>query len=145
MGSIGIDDLGLEGEARDGSGQTRNGYLRRVLVVEDEPLICLDTADALERQGFEVATALSGEDALRRLCDGLPIDILFTDMNLAGLMDGATLAAHARALLPALVVVYTSGSMNAVPHGVPGSVFVPKPYRPDRVGLMLSRMARIHA
>jgi len=41
--------------------------------------------------------------SLRRLRGGLPIDILFTDMNLAGHMDGATL------------------------------------------GLMLSRMARIHA
>jgi len=56
-----------------------------------------------------------------------------------------TLASLARALLPALIVVYTSGSMNAVPHGVAGSAFVPKPYSPDRVGLMLSRMARIHA
>jgi hypothetical protein len=35
--------------------------------------------------------------------------------------------------------------MNAVPQGVPGSAFVPKPYSPDRVGALLSRMARIHA
>jgi hypothetical protein len=35
--------------------------------------------------------------------------------------------------------------MNAVPHGVARSAFVQKPYSPDRVGLMLSRMARIHA
>ena len=83
--------------------------------------------------------------SLRRLRGGLPIDILFTDMNLAGHMDGATLARLARDLLPALVVVYTSGSMNAVPQGVPGSAFVPKPYSPDRVGALLSRMARIHA
>jgi CheY-like chemotaxis protein len=83
--------------------------------------------------------------SLRRLRGGLPIDILFTDMNLAGHMDGATLAGLARALLPALIVVYTSGSMNAVPHGVARSAFVQKPYSPDRVGLMLSRMARIHA
>jgi CheY-like chemotaxis protein len=119
--------------------------LRRVLVVEDEALICLDTADALERQGFEVDTALSGEDALRRLRDGRAIDILFTDMNLGGHMDGATLAGLARALLPALIVVYTSGRMNAVPQGVVGSAFVAKPYSPDQVGVMLRRMARIHA
>ena len=83
--------------------------------------------------------------SLRRLRGGLPIDILFTDMNLAGHMDGATLVGLARALLPALIVVYISGSMNAVPHGVARSAFVQKPYSPDRVGLTLSRMARIHA
>jgi CheY-like chemotaxis protein len=145
VGSVGINQITHHDEVRDGNDRNQEGSLRRVLVVEDEPLICIDTADALERQGFKVDTALSGEEALRRLRNGLPIDILFTDMNLAGVMDGATLGRLARDLLPGLVVVYTSGSMNAVPQGVPGSAFVPKPYSPDLVGVMLSRMARIHA
>ncbi|HEX4555913.1 MAG TPA: response regulator [Xanthobacteraceae bacterium] len=145
MGSLGINEITHLDDVRDGKDRNREGSLRRVLVVEDEPLICVDTADALERQGFKVDTALSGEEALRLLRNGLPIDILFTDMNLAGHMDGATLGRLARDLLPGLVVVYTSGSMNAVPQGVPGSAFVPKPYSPDLVGVMLSRMARIHA
>jgi CheY-like chemotaxis protein len=143
--SVSINQISLHDDTRDGKDRNREGSLRRVLVVEDEPLICVDTADALERQGFKVDTALSGEEALRRLRNGLPIDILFTDMNLAGVMDGATLAQLARDLLPGLVVVYTSGSMNAVPQGVAGSAFVPKPYSPDLVGIMLSRMVRIHA
>jgi CheY-like chemotaxis protein len=144
VGSLGINQITHHDDVRDGKDRNQEGSLRRVLVVEDEPLICVDTADALERQGFKVDTALSGEEALRCLRNGLPIDILFTDMNLAGAMDGATLGRLARDLLPGLVVVYTSGSMSAV-QGVPGSVFVPKPYIPDHVGLMLSRMARIHA
>jgi len=145
VGSIGINEITHHDDVRDGKDRNRDGTLRRVLVVEDEPLICVDTADALERQGFKVDTALSGEEALRRLRNGLPIDILFTDMNLAGVMDGATLARLARDLLPGLVVVYTSGSMSGVPQGVAGSAFVPKPYSPDRVGALLSRMSRIHA
>ncbi|MEA2995995.1 MAG: hypothetical protein QOG74_1544 [Alphaproteobacteria bacterium] len=145
MSSVGINEIAHHDDVHDGKDRGKDGALRRVLVVEDEALICVDTADALERQGFKVDTALSGEEALRRLRNGLPIDILFTDMNLAGVMDGATLARLARDLLPALVVVYTSGSMNAVPQGVAGSAFVPKPYSPDRVGALLSRMARIHA
>jgi CheY-like chemotaxis protein len=144
VSSVSINELSLHEDIRDGKDRSKSA-LRRVLVVEDEALICVDTADALERQGFKVDTALSGEEALRRLRNGLPIDILFTDMNLAGVMDGATLARLARDLLPALIVVYTSGSMNAVPQGVPGSAFVPKPYSPDLVGVMLTRMARIHA
>ena len=144
VGTVGINEVNLE-EVRDGRDRGGDGLLRRVLVVEDEPLICVDTADALERQGFKVDTALSGEEALRRMRNGLAIDILFTDMNLAGVMDGATLARLARELLPGLVVVYTSGGVTAVQRSVPGSAFVPKPYSPDMVGHMLQRMARIHA
>ena len=145
MSSVSINEITHHDDIRDGKDRNRDVSLRRVLVVEDEPLICVDTADALERQGFKVDTALSGEEALRRLRGGLPIDILFTDMNLAGAMDGGTLARLARDLLPGLVVVYTSGSMKAVAQGVAGSAFVPKPYKPDQVGVMLRRMARIHA
>lgn len=122
-----------------------NRRVRRVLVVEDEALICVETADTLERQGFEVHLALSAEDALRRLRGGLAVDILFTDINLAGRMDGATLARLARELMPALAVVYTSGTVNAVAQPVARSAFVPKPYSPERVGRLLNEMATARA
>jgi CheY-like chemotaxis protein len=125
------------------TGPCANGGGRRVLVVEDEALICVETADTLEHQGFEVHIALSGEDALRRLRGGLQVDILFTDINLAGPMSGETLAVLARELLPGLTVVYTSGTVNAITHGVAGSVFVPKPYNPERIGRMLTRMSDV--
>jgi two-component system, response regulator PdtaR len=136
-----IEQVGGRGGRYNGGG--RNGGPRRVLVVEDEALICVETADTLEHQGFEVHLALSGEDALRRLRNGLPIDILFTDINLSGAMDGETLARLARELHPGLVVVYTSGTVDAVTEGVAGSVFVPKPYNPDRVGEMLTQMSAV--
>ena len=119
--------------------------VRRVLVVEDEALICVDTAETLEHQGFEAHIALSGEDALRRLRAGLAIDILFTDINLAGPMTGETLAELARALKPDLTVVYTSGTVMTPSHCVAGSRFVPKPYNPERVGRMLAEMTAAHA
>ena len=118
---------------------------RRVLVVEDEALICVDTAETLEHQGFVVHIALSGEDAVRRLRGGLAIDILFTDINLAGPMTGETLAEVARDILPKLAVVYTSGTVVAPSHSVAGSRFVPKPYNPERVGRMLAEMTAAHA
>jgi two-component system, response regulator PdtaR len=114
---------------------------RRVLVVEDEALICVETADTLERQGFDVHLALSGEDALRRLRSGLRIDILFTDINLAGPMDGVVLARLARDFDPRLLVVYTSGTVETVAQPVTGATFVAKPYNPDRVGRLLHEMA----
>jgi CheY-like chemotaxis protein len=135
VGFIGIEER-ERASGRDGIGRTR----RRVFVVEDEALIGVDTADTLEHQGFEVHVARSGEDALRRLRNGLPIDILFTDINLAGSMDGATLARLARELNPNLVVVYTSGTLDKIEQQVSGAVFVAKPYSPERVGDMLTRM-----
>src|SRR5581483_7206884 len=73
-----------------------------VLLVEDEPLISDVAAEALEEQGFVVATASNATDALRRLQAGSAVDILFTDINLPGGMDGATLARRARELRPDL-------------------------------------------
>jgi len=124
-----------------GSTGKRREPARRVLVVEDEAMICVETADALERQGFEVHIALNGEEAVRRLRAGLAVDILFTDINLGGALDGKALARLARELMPTVAVVYTSGRVDAVPDGVAGSAFVPKPYSPDRVGRILSGMA----
>ena len=122
-----------------------NAVARRILVVEDEALICVDTAETLEHQGFEVHVALSGEDAIRRLRGGLAIDVLFTDINLAGPMTGETLAELARALLPDLTVVYTSGTVMAPSHCVARSRFVPKPYNPEWIGRMLAEMSAAHA
>jgi len=136
---------GTSGNAAHGSAHRRNGDARRVLVVEDEALICVETADTLEQQGFVVHVALSAEDALHRLRGGLPIDILFTDINLAGPMTGETLAELAREILPTLAVVYTSGTVVAPSHSVAGSRFVPKPYNPERVGRMLAEMTAAHA
>ena len=127
------------------SGKAERKHTRSVLVVEDEALICVETADTLEHQGFEVHMALNAEDALRRLRGGLAIDVLFTDINLAGPMNGETLALLARELMPRLAVVYTSGTVEAPSRKVEGSNFVAKPYNPARVGRMLAEMSPAHA
>ena len=116
-----------------------------VLLVEDEPLICELAAEALEEQGFEVETVDNAGDALRRLNSGLSIDILFTDVNLKGAMDGGALARRARELRPGLPVMYTSGRPSAIQQLQPveGSMFVPKPYDPFNVGPLLDYLVSI--
>lgn len=111
----------------------------RVLLVEDEYLISEWVAESLAEQGFAVCTATNGMDALKCLAS-VPVDILFTDINLAGGMDGTVLARRARELLPDLPVVYASGRGNTLDPQVrvPGSTFVPKPYVPSLIGRVLA-------
>jgi two-component system, response regulator PdtaR len=110
-----------------------------VLLVEDEFLISEWVAQALSEQGFAVQTAANASDALGHLASD-QVDILFTDINLPGGMDGAALARRAREMLPNLPVVYASAraTMLAPDARVPGAIIVPKPYQPALVGRLLT-------
>jgi len=100
-----------------------------VLLVEDEPLISDIAAEALQEQGFAVHAVASAAEALHCLNSGEPIDVLFTDVNLAGGMDGGALAHRARELRPGLPIMYTSGRQHPIAlDPVEGSMFVHKPY-----------------
>jgi CheY-like chemotaxis protein len=82
----------------------------RVLVAEDEALIALSLADLLEAEGYEVALAPDGADALdaaRRLGDAL--GVLVTDLNMPR-MGGEDLIRALRAGRPGLPVVVVTGS-----------------------------------
>jgi len=109
-----------------------------VLVVEDEILISEWVCQALAEQGFEVQTVANAADALRRL-ESDPVDVLFTDINLPGGMDGAALARRAREMRPQLPIVYASARATLLRQEarVPGSIIVPKPYEPALVGRLL--------
>jgi CheY-like chemotaxis protein len=110
-----------------------------VLLVEDEPMICDLAFEALTEQGFEVRAAATAGEALRVLSSGSSIDVLFTDVNLAGGMDGSMLARRARELHPDLPVIYTSGRQSTLDqlNPVEGSMFVPKPYDLFNMGQLL--------
>jgi CheY-like chemotaxis protein len=114
-----------------------------VLLVEDEPLLGELMTEALIDQGFEVHAAPDASDALRYLVSGAQVDILFTDIDLGGGMDGAELAQLAREMRPKLPIVYTSGrrlpDQIAV---VPGAAFLSKPYSLDDVSATLGQMMR---
>jgi DNA-binding response OmpR family regulator len=116
----------------------------RVLVVEDEFFISEWVAQALSEQGFAVQTATNAAEALRHLASE-PVDVLFTDINLPGGMDGAALARRARELQPNLPVIYASTRTNMLTPEVrvPGAIFVPKPYEPALVGRLMT--AALHS
>ena len=76
-----------------------------------------------------------------------PIDVLLTDINLPGGMDGTALAHRARELQPNLAVIYASARAATLQQEarVPGSVLLPKPYEPAVVGRLVAAAARAAA
>lgn len=117
----------------------RVGEPIHVLFVEDEFLISEWVSQSLSEQGFDVWTVTNAADALAHLA-ALPVDVLFTDINLPGSMDGAALARRAREMQPQLPVVYASARATLLKQDarVPGSIVVPKPYEPALVGRLLA-------
>jgi len=115
---------------------------KRVLVVEDEALVSEMICDALTEDGFEVHVSANADDALRYLSRH-SVDVLFTDIDLPGSMDGGRLARCARELNPDLPVVYASGKAPGLRHvaKVPGSIFLQKPYDPYQACTLMARIA----
>ena len=113
-----------------------------VLLVEDEVLISRLVADWLAERGFAVHEAATGDAALDYIDAGGEVDVLFTDVNLPGSLDGAQLAARVREMRPELPIVYASGRYNSTQIAplVPRSVFVEKPYNPADVCTLLERL-----
>ena len=105
----------------------------RILVVEDDPDVRAIPVTMLRNQGYEVAEAADGREAIGRLKSGPPFDLLFTDIVLPGGMNGVEIAAQAKRLQPEIKVIFTTGyAEHALAHGGdlnPGAALVSKPYR----------------
>ena len=122
--------------------------VQTVLIVEDSYLLLEIVASLCETQGVRVAEASTGEAALTILrAQGAAIDWLFTDINLPGLIDGWSVAQAFRAIHPHGPVVYTStestrtdAAMRA--RGVPGSLFLRKPFQVREVEQVVRSMAQ---
>jgi len=83
-----------------------------VLLVDDEDLVRASTADMLADIGYRVVEAGTAEEALRKLDDGLPVDLLVTDHLMPG-MTGADLARILGRKWPKLPVLLISGYAEA--------------------------------
>ena len=104
----------------------------RILIVEDDPDVRKIPAAILRDQGYDVVEAGNGEDATKRLQDGPPFDLLFTDIVLPGGMNGVEIAEQAQKLQSTIKVLYATGyAENAnvqVSKMVASGMLVNKPY-----------------
>jgi CheY-like chemotaxis protein len=84
-----------------------------ILVVEDEVLVRMVIADYLRECGYRVIEAGSAEEAITVLTSPEPVDIVFSDVQMPGEMDGFGLATWVRRNQPWLKVLLTSGNARA--------------------------------
>jgi CheY-like chemotaxis protein len=100
-----------------------------ILIVEDELLLRLDTAGALEDAGFEVVEAANADEAIRILEHRSDIRVVFTDVHMPGSMDGLKLAHAVRDRWPPVKIIVTSGHERVAEQDLPaGGRFFAKPY-----------------
>ena len=88
-------------------------------------MIATDFKDA----GWHVLEASTGESAIGIIEANPHIDVLFTDIQLAGQLSGWDVAEACRAVKPEMPVIYASGNMIDRSRAVDNSQFFSKPYR----------------
>jgi CheY-like chemotaxis protein len=115
-----------------------------VLLVEDEPLVRMTAADGLEEAGFHVLEAANADVALKVLeARSDEVQVLFTDVDMPGSMDGMALAEQVHARWPHILLLISSGYARPDPDEIPDhGHFVPKPYRAATVVGHICEMMR---
>jgi PAS domain S-box-containing protein len=98
------------------SAETRRQNLT-ILVVDDDALVSMNTADMLVDLGHCVSEASSGTDALQKLRSNGKFDVVVTDYAMPG-MNGLDLAIEIRRTNPALPIILATGYAD-LPHDAP--------------------------
>jgi CheY-like chemotaxis protein len=106
-----------------------NDKSRLVLIVEDDWLVRDLVADEFRSAGWEVAESSTAEHAIDAVRGGRPVDVVFTDIQLAGDLTGWDVGEQCRELRDDIAIIYTSGNAVDRSRSVDGSLFFQKPYR----------------
>jgi CheY-like chemotaxis protein len=103
-----------------------------ILVVEDTEELRSNVADYFRIVGFDVVATENAGAAVAAIDSGIHVDLVFTDINMPGAMDGAGLARWLSVNRPHMPIILTSGEPRPElkPPG-PQYRFVRKPYSLD--------------
>jgi CheY-like chemotaxis protein len=125
-------------------GRTRPEGLRaRILVVDDEPIIAMTLSEILRFQGYQVARAASGEEAVAKAASFAP-DFLLSDIMLPGI-DGVEAANQIKAMGCGCKVLFMSGQTSIAGDALLRAAgyefdFVAKPVAPHDLILKIEEM-----
>jgi two-component sensor histidine kinase/CheY-like chemotaxis protein len=86
--------------------------LPNVLIVEDEMILRMRAVDIVEDAGFTPIEAVNADDALAILESRSDIEMLFTDIQMPGSMDGLKLAHAVRERWPLIKIILVSGQLT---------------------------------
>ena len=122
-------------------------HRQRVLVVDDEKLVCESCLSVLSEEGYDVDTTMSARDGLRRLDDG-QYDLLLADIRMPD-MDGMELMEGLKAGpldMPVVVITGFPSVDTAVRTIELGAMeYLTKPFTPDELAEAVRRAFVKHA
>ncbi|OGP64194.1 MAG: Fis family transcriptional regulator [Deltaproteobacteria bacterium RBG_13_53_10] len=113
----------------------------RILVVDDEEIVCESCKRILEEEGYEVDAALSGVEAFEKMKKH-PYDIVLTDLKMPGI-DGMEVLKTLRKEYPETIVIMVTGystvetAVEAMKLGA--FDYIPKPFTPDEVSIVVKK------
>ena len=112
------------------------------LVVDDDLVIRIDAMDILEQAGFRVLDADHGDAAYELLrTEQSKVALLFTDVQMPGLLDGFALAHKVAASWPHISIVVASGHVRPEPGCMPDKArFIAKPFSAELVHAHLQEL-----
>lgn len=110
-------------------GSVAKGKRTLILVVEDDFLLRMDAVQMIEEAGFDTLEAANADEAILILEARNDINVIFTDIDMPGSMDGLKLAHAVRGRWPPIQIITTSGHVTVQDKDLPtGGRFIPKPY-----------------
>jgi len=113
----------------------------RVLVVDDEEIVCQSCARILTEEGYEVETRLSAREGLKVLSEE-PFDVVIVDLKMPGMSGMEFLQAVKRDYpeIPVIMITGFSTVETAVEAMKSGAFdYLPKPFTPDEVAVVVKK------
>src|ERR1700712_751064 len=92
--------------------QSQSPVLPNIRIVEDEMLLRMRAVDMVEDAGYAAVEAVNADEALAILESRGDIELLFTDIQMPGSMDGLKLAHAVHERWPAIKIILVSGRLN---------------------------------
>jgi two-component system, response regulator PdtaR len=118
-----------------------NNGIEVVLIVEDSAIIRMGAIDLVLSAGYEALEASDADEAIRILESRSDIDLVFTDVQMPGTMDGIKLSHYIRGRWPPVKLIVASGAAILEESSLPGgSKFFPKPYDDQTITDAMARL-----